>query len=107
MNYYQACCLLVFTILGTAIIIDPVTQFVFANPFFIARRFFFALWYMFWTEPFVLFKFTDWFPMTAMEFYLTLLTVTKKSSQKPSTKTATLLNLKALKTKSDGPDTTI
>ena len=69
MTYYQACCLLVFTILGTAIIIDPVTQFVFANPFFIARRFFFALWYMFWTEPLVLFKFTDWFPMTAIQFY--------------------------------------
>ena len=34
-NYYQACCLLVFTILGTAIIIDPVTQFIFANPFMI------------------------------------------------------------------------
>ena len=69
MNYYQACCLLVFSILGTAIIIDPVTRFVFANPFFIARRFFFSLWYMFWTEPLILFKFTDWFPMTAIQFY--------------------------------------
>lgn len=73
MNYYQACCLLVFSILGTAIIIDPVTQFVFANPFVIARRFFFAMWYMFWTEPFVLIQFTQRFPMTAMEFYFELI----------------------------------
>ena len=73
MNYYQACCLLVFTILGTAIIIDPVTQFVFANPFFIARRLLFAMWYMFWTEPCVLIQFTQRFPMTAMEFYFDLI----------------------------------
>ena len=61
-----------FSILGTAIIIDPVTRFVFANPFFIARRLSFAMWYMFWTEPFVLVQFTQRFPMTAMEFYFDL-----------------------------------
>ena len=72
MNYYQACCLLVFTIFGTAIIIDPVTKFVFANPLFIARRFIFVLWYMFWTEPAILFQFTQRFPMTAMDFYFKL-----------------------------------
>ena len=72
MSYYQACCLLVFSILGTAIIIDPVTHFIFANPCMIAKRFFFALYYMAVTTPAVVIFFTERWPMTAMEFYYDL-----------------------------------
>ena len=73
MNYYQACCLLVFSILGTAIIIDPVTHFIFANPLMIARRFFFALYYMAMTTPRIVFFLTMNWPMTAMEYYANLI----------------------------------
>ena len=73
MTYYQACCLLVFTILGTAILIDPVTQFVIANPLFIARRLIFAWWYMFWTTPRLVYHFTDAFPKTSIKFYSNLM----------------------------------
>ena len=73
MTYYQACCLLVFAILGTAILIDPVTQFVIANPLFVARRLIFAWWYMFWTTPRLVFWFTIKYPETSIEFYNNLL----------------------------------
>lgn len=72
MTYYQACCLLVFTILGTAILIDPVTEYVIANPLFIARRLIFAWWFIFWTTPRLVHYFTDSFPKTSIKFYSNL-----------------------------------
>lgn len=73
MTYYQACCLLVFAILGTAILIDPVTKYVIANPFIIARRLIFFWWYMFWTKPSLVFYFTDIFPRWSIIFYRNLI----------------------------------
>lgn len=73
MTYYQACCLLVFSILGTAILIDPVTKYVIANPFLIARRLIFAWWYLFWTTPRLIFYFTDTFPRWSIIFYRNLM----------------------------------
>ena len=78
MNYYQQCCTLVFAILGIAIIIDPVTRYVFANVGEIGRRFFFALWYMAVTTPaFVMWFSTRW-PLTAFDYYYNLLETYKQ-----------------------------
>lgn len=73
MTYFQACCLLVFSILGTAILIDPVTSFVFANPFMIAKRFLFAVYYMAMTSPRVVYFLTMNWPMTSMGYYANLI----------------------------------
>ena len=73
MSYFQACCLLIFSILGTAIIIDPVTKFVISNPIFVIRRIVFSMWYLFWTDPAVVIPFTRLCPVTAMEFYFNLI----------------------------------
>ena len=73
MTYYQACCLLVFTILGTAILIDPVTHFVFANPCMVAKRALFAAYYMTMTAPRVVYFLTMNWPMTAMQYYFDLI----------------------------------
>ena len=78
MNYYQQCCTLVFAIFGIAIIIDPVTRFVFANIGEIGKRFFFALWYMVVTTPAFVMWFSSKWPLTAFDYYYSLLETYKK-----------------------------
>lgn len=73
MTYYQACLTLVFAILGTAIIIDPVTQFVFANPLYVLKRLLFTVYYLVVTDPRIIVFVSRRFPMWSMEFYFKLL----------------------------------
>ena len=73
MTYYQACLTLVFAILGTAIIIDPVTQFVFANPLYVLKRLLFTIYYMAVTDPRIIVFVSRRWPLFAMEFYFKLL----------------------------------
>ena len=69
MTYFQACCLLVFSILGTAICIDPVTAFVIGNPIFVIKRITFAIYYWVVTSPRLIVAFTFAFPFTAIRYY--------------------------------------
>ena len=73
MTYYQACLTLVFAILGTAIIIDPVTQFVFANPWYVMKRLLFTIYYMVATDPRIIVFVSQRWPMWSMKYYFKLL----------------------------------
>ena len=73
MTYYQACLTLVFAILGTAIIIDPVTQFVFANPWYVLKRLLFTIYYVVVTDPRIIVFVSGRWPMWAMKYYFKLL----------------------------------
>ena len=65
--------LLFLAILGTAIIIDPVTQFVFANPLYVLKRLLFTVYYLVVTDPRIIVFVSRRFPMWSMEFYFKLL----------------------------------
>ena len=73
MTYYQACLTLVFAILGTAIIIDPVTQFVFANPWYVLKRLLFTIYYVAVTDPRIIVFVSGRWPMWSMKYYFKLL----------------------------------
>lgn len=69
MTYFQACCLLVFSILGTAICFDPLTAYIIGNPVFILKRIGFAAYYWVATTPRLITVFTYAFPLTALRYY--------------------------------------
>jgi len=73
MTLYQLCCLWIFTVLASAMMFDPVTSFVLANPRFVLRRLIFAGWYMFWTHPRLMPPLMQLFPRWAAWFYGNLL----------------------------------
>ena len=73
MTYYQACWTLVAAIIAIAIHTDPVVNFIFTEPLTFIKRFTFALFYFAITTPKLVFWFTENFPMTAIQFYSSLM----------------------------------
>ena len=73
MTYYQACCTLVAVILAIAIHTDPVVNFIFTEPLNFLKRLTFAAFYYAVTTPKLVFWFTEKYPMTAIQFYASLM----------------------------------